>query len=80
MNLCVIPDNYAVFLILLSDWPILIVTYSYGIFTAKKLKFTTKSYHLRKKTIPGLKFVRIANRRCLGSAPCLNFLVTLAVN
>jgi len=30
----------------------LIVTYLYGIFTAKKWYFTTKSYLFRKKTIP----------------------------
>src|ERR1700685_3713305 len=41
-----------VMIILFSDWPILIVTYFYGIFTAKKWYFTTKSYLFRKKTIP----------------------------
>jgi len=41
-----------VFRILFSDWPILILTYFYGKFTAKKQVITTKSDHLRKKTIP----------------------------
>ena len=38
--------------ILLSDWSIPIVTYFYGIFTAKKWNFTTKSDLFSKKTIP----------------------------
>ena len=41
-----------VFRILFSDWPILIFTYFYGTFTAKKQVITIKSDHLRKKTIP----------------------------
>jgi len=41
-----------VYPILLSDWSILILTYFYRIFTAKKWNFTTKSDLFRKKTIP----------------------------
>ena len=43
-------------IILFSDWPILILTYFYRIFTAKKWNFTTKSDLFRKKTIPSTEW------------------------
>src|SRR5271154_2368156 len=55
--------------ILLSDWSILILTYFYRIFTAKKWNFTTKSDLFRKKTIPIGGILRF--RRCFFCDPTI---------